>query len=271
MTNNFVQMHETGTFLLLNVHDAASAGLAEAAGAQALGTTSSGFAYTMGRADGAGQVTRDEVLRSVEQICAVTSLPVSVDAENCWAHDPDEVAETIRLLAHAGAAGASIEDWSGDVRMGFYPLNLATERVQAAIEAAKALPQPFVINARAESFLHGAPDPFDHALERLQKFAALGADCVYAPGPTDESTVRRLVAESGAPINVLITIGSSVTMADAEAMGVRRVSIGGSLYGAMMGWFEESVRQLVTEGRFDIGGSRVSGKRFAELFSQTGK
>ncbi len=266
MKTDFVQMHRAGTFLLVNVHDAASAAMAEAAGAAALGTTSSGLAYSMGRVDGAGAVSRDEVLRSLEQICASTSLPVSVDAENGWAHDPEGVATTIRLLADAGAAGASIEDWSGDSAMGFYPTELAVDRVQAAIAAARSLPTPFVVNARAESYLYGAPNPYDHAIERLQRFAALGADCVYAPGPSDEATLARLVTEAGAPLNALFAVGGSLTMADAVRLGIRRVSVGGSLFRAMMGYFEATVARMVATGELDPAGPMVADERFDDLF-----
>ena len=266
MKTDFVQMHRAGTFLLVNVHDAASAAMAEAAGAAALGTTSSGLAYSMGRVDGAGAVSRDEVLRSVEQICASTSLPVSVDAENGWAHDPEGVATTIRLLADAGAAGASIEDWSGDSAMGFYPTELAVDRVQAAIAAARSLLTPFVVNARAESYLYGAPNPYDHAIERLQRFAALGADCVYAPGPSDEATLARLVTEAGAPLNALFAVGGSLTMADAVRLGIRRVSVGGSLFRAMMGYFEATVARMVATGELDPAGPMVADERFDDLF-----
>lgn len=263
------ELHQDGTFLLVNVHDAAAAALAESAGAQALGTTSSGLAYGLGRADGAGLISFDEVLASVTTMRAVTSLPISVDAENGWAHDPEGVAETIRRLVDVGVDGASIEDWSGDESIGFYDRQHALERVQAAIEAA---PDGFVINARAEAYLYAdhLDDPsaaFDVAVDRLAGFAELGAGCVYAPGPTDETTVRALVGCSPAPLNMLIGVGSTVTMADAAAWGVRRVSVGGSLYRAMMGWFEEQVRSMIDTGRLDQASPLPNG-RFGELFER---
>ena len=171
-----------------------------------------------------------------------------------------------RLLADAGAAGASIEDWSGDSAMGFYPTELAVDRVQAAIAAARSLPTPFVVNARAESYLYGAPNPYDHAIERLQRFAALGADCVYAPGPSDEATLARLVTEAGAPLNALFAVGGSLTMADAVRLGIRRVSVGGSLFRAMMGYFEATVARMVATGELDPAGPMVADERFDDLF-----
>jgi 2-methylisocitrate lyase-like PEP mutase family enzyme len=250
MSEHFAQLHREGTFLLVNVHDAGAAVVAEAAGAVALGTTSSGHAYTLARRDGVGAVSRDEAITRAEQICSAVSIPVSIDAENGWGHDPDAVAETIRLLAAAGAAGASIEDWSGDPDIGFYDRSLALARIEAAVETARSLPEPFVINARAEAFLYGAPDPFDEAMSRLQSFAAAGADCVYAPGPRDPDVLARFVADAGAPTNALIGVGSSLTMQQAADIGIRRVSVGGSLYRATMSAFRQLVEQMVSTGSF---------------------
>ena len=249
---SFKELHQQGTFLLVNVHDVGAAIIAEAAGATALGTTSSGHAYTLGREDGVGAMTRGEVAEQAAAICAVVDIPLSVDAENGWGHSPEEVAETIRVLASTGAAGASIEDWSGDAEMGFYDRELALERIVAAVETAASLPDPFVICARAEAFLYGVPNPMEEALARLQSFAGAGADCLYAPGPRDRASLGRIVTEAGGPVNALIGVGSSLTMTDAAEIGVRRVSVGGSLYRATMGRFEALVRQLVETGDFSL-------------------
>jgi len=130
------RLHQADTFVLVNVHDVGTALLAQAAGANALGTTSGGHAYTVGAKDGAGALTRDQSLERATQICAAVDIPVSIDAENGWGHSPEEVAETVRLLIECGAAGASIEDWSGDPKIGFYDTSLAVERIAAAVEAA---------------------------------------------------------------------------------------------------------------------------------------
>ena len=262
---DFREMHRSGTFLLVNVYDAGSAVVAQAAGAQALGTTSSGLAYSLGRHDAAGAVSRDEAAAHVATICGVVDLPVSVDGENGWAHEPEGVAESIRVLAEAGASGASIEDWSGDAALGFYDRSLAAERVQAAVEAARALPEPFAVCARAEAFLHGVPGPLDEALARLQSFAAVGADCVFAPGTQDRATLERLVAEAGAPLNALIPFGSELTLGDAAAMGVRRVSVGGSIYGATMRLVDDLVRQALTTGSFATERPRITGDALTAL------
>lgn len=263
-SHRFHDLHQQGTFLLVNVHDTGAAVIAESAGAVALGTTSSGHAHTRGLRDGA--IGRDEALERAAEICAAVDIPVSVDAENGWGHEPDDVAEAIRMIAAAGAVGASIEDWSGDEERGFYERAHARERVQAAVEAARALPQPFVVCARAEAFLRGAADPLDEAVARLQSFAEVGADCLYAPGPRDRASLARIVAEAGGPVNALIGVGSRLTMADAAEIGIRRVSIGGSLYRATMATFQRLVAQMVTSGSFEADPPPIGGVELANLF-----
>lgn len=263
---SFLELHQSGTFLLVNVHDVGSALIAEAGGAVALGTTSSGHAATLGRRDAIGAMTREEAIQRATDICGAVSIPVSVDAENGWGHRPEDVAETVRSLAEAGAAGASIEDWSGDSTIGFYTRDLAVERVAAAVHAARSVPEPFVICARAEAFLHGQPNPLAEALTRLQMFAGVGADCLYAPGPRDKQTLTRVVAEAGGPVNALIGMGSDLTMQDAEDIGIRRVSVGGSLYRATMAAFQRMVRQMVVDGTFQSDPAPMSDSELEHLF-----
>jgi len=251
MTAEFAEMHKQGTFLMINVHDAGAAAIAESAGAVALGTTSSGHAYTIARRDAEGALSREESVQRVAEICSAVKVPVSVDAENGWGRDPSDVADTINMLADVGAAGASIEDWSGDPAIGFYDRALALARVEAAIDAARSRPTPFMICARAEAFLHDTPDPMNEAILRLQSFAGAGADLLYAPGPRDPVAIKQIVDEAGGPVNALIGIGSKLTMADATELGVRRVSVGGSLYLAAMATFRDLVTQMVTSGSFE--------------------
>ena len=193
----FRQLHQSGTFLLVNVHDAGSAALAQAAGAQAIGTTSGGHAYSTGKPDGAGALGRSQVLRQVREICAVVDIPVSVDAENGWGHSPDEVAKSIRSLVEIGASGASIEDWSGNPDIGFYDRHLAAERIEAAVEAAASLDPNFVICARSDRMMHEGSEVFADVLARLQTFSDAGAGCVYAPGTNDTGLIQTLVSEAG--------------------------------------------------------------------------
>ena len=264
---DFLGLHQGGTFVLVNVHDACSAAIAESAGAVALGTTSSGHAHSLARRDAAGALTKSEALGRAEEICATVSVPVSIDAENGWGHAPEDVEATINDLVDIGASGASIEDWSGHPATGIYERSLAVERVQAAVRAAEARPEPFVICARAEAILHGdTDDPLLEAIDRLQLFAEAGAHCVYAPGPKDVATFAKIVNEVNAPVNALINVGSAVTTAAAAEIGIRRISLGGSLFRATMTSFEKLVSQIVETGSFHVGDPTISSPDLERLF-----
>lgn len=259
-------LHQAGTFVLVNVHDAGSAALAAAAGAEALGTTSGGHAYTIGRRDAAGAISRGETVARVAEICSTVEVPVSVDAENGWGHDPDEVAKTIEQLIGAGAAGASIEDWSGDAEVGFYERQHATDRIVAAVETARSLDPKFVICARADRMTHDGLDAFDDSLNRLQGFADAGADCLYAPGVSDKNLIQRLVNEAGGPINALLSVGGDLSVDDMREIGVRRVSLGSSLYQATMAVFDRIVRQALTTGSLDVDTPPLDWQTIEALF-----
>jgi 2-methylisocitrate lyase-like PEP mutase family enzyme len=266
MSQRFADLHRAGTFVIVNVHDAGSAVIAQAAGAVALGTTSSGHAYSIARRDAVGGLSRDGSVQRVREICSAVDIPVSVDAENGWGARPEDVADTIRMLADAGAAGASIEDWSGDRTTGFYDPSQAVERIVAAVEAARLLPRPFVICARAEAFLYGTPDPLHEVITRLQLFREAAADCVYAPGPDDLPTLARIVTETHAPVNALVGFGSRLTVAEVAGIGVRRVSVGGSLYRATMAKFRDLVSQLITSGSLTCDPLPMPGSELDQLF-----
>ncbi len=266
MTKSLHELHQSGTFVLVNVHDVGSAALAEAAGAEALGTTSGGHAYAIGRRDAAGAISRDESIEHAAAICAAVSIPVSVDAENGWGHTPEDVADTITALHEVGAAGASIEDWSGDADIGFYDQSLAVERIAAAVEAARNASPDFVICARADQVMHEGPDAFAGALARLQAFSAAGAGCVYAPGVSDEVGLRTLVGEAGGPVNALLSVGGSTSVPDARTWGVRRVSLGSSLYQATMAAFTAMVRDAVGPGTLQTGPEPLDYASIESLF-----
>lgn len=259
-------LHQAGTFLLVNVHDAGSAALAAAAGAEALGTTSGGHAYTIGRCDAAGAISREESIARVVEICSTVDVPVSVDAENGWGHGPDDVAQTIEQLIEAGAAGASIEDWSGDVEIGFYDRQHAVDRIAAAVETARSLDPGFVVCARADRMTHDGPDAFDDALTRLQAFAEVGAHCLYAPGTSDKNLIERMVREAGGPLNALLSVGGDVSIDDMREIGVRRVSLGSSLYQATMAVFDRIVRQALTTGSLDVDTPPLDWQAIESLF-----
>jgi len=216
-----------GCFVLPNPWDRGSAQLLAGLGFEALATTSSGYALSRGLAD--GEVGRERMLEHVADLVAATDLPVSADLENGFGDAPEEVAETIRLGAEVGLAGASIEDFSGRSDAPIYALELAVERIRAAVEAARALPRPFTLTARAENFLHERPDLAD-TIARLQAFQEAGADVLYAPGLTSAEEIASVIAAVDRPVNVLGTMpGLELSLAELARLGVRRVSVGGAL------------------------------------------
>jgi 2-methylisocitrate lyase-like PEP mutase family enzyme len=245
----FRALHQgPGAFVIPNPWDAGSARLLASLGFQALATSSGANAGVLGRRD--GHVTRDEALAHARLIVEATDLPVSADLEKCFADAPKEAAETIRLAAQVGLVGGSIEDATGDKNRPLYDLGQATERVAAAVEVARALPFPFVLTARTESFLRGNPD-LDDVIRRLQAFERAGAEVLMAPGLPDLAAVRAVCAAVSRPVNFMAgTKGKSFTVADLAAAGVRRVSLAGSLYRAALTSAMEAAREVKDKGSF---------------------
>ena len=226
-TRRFRELHESSCFTMPNAWDAGSAKLLASHGFPALGTTSAGLAYQLGVKDAAANVPLDLVLDNIRTIAGAVDIPVSADFENGYAERPEALARNVRRCVETGAAGCSIEDWDGSK---FYPAGLAAERIAAAVEAAAALDSGFVITARAERLLHGGPGGMDDVVDRLARFAAAGAHCVYAPGLRTADHIRRVAEAVDAPINVLVGIaGLHARADDMAALGVRRLSVGGSL------------------------------------------
>lgn len=254
----FRALHEAGTFVLVNVADAGTARAVVDAGAVAIATTSSGFATTIGRRDAAGDMTLEEHARHAEIIAAaVPGVPLNVDAEHGYGHEPEEMAAAVERFAAAGAAGMGIEDWSGDPDRGLYDRSLAVARIEAAVEAANALDHPFVITGRTEVVLYGLDGGLDEALARLQGFAEVGAHCLFAPGLRDLDPIRRVVGEAGGPVNVLLPFPAvdaprppAFGLDHLAELGVRRVSVGGSLYRSQVAHAAERVRSLLEGGTF---------------------
>ena len=218
----FRALHYGGTFVIPNPWDAGSARVFEALGFEALATTSSGFAFTLGRLDGAA--TLDEVCAHTTQLDEATGLPVSVDLENGYSADAAGVAAAIARVADAGAVGASIEDYAPSG--GLYGLDEAVERVVAAVEAARRLDFPFVLTARAENHIRGNPDLAD-TIARLQAFEAAGADVLYAPGLRTVDEIRAVCGAVKRPVNVLAF--GDLSLAQLADAGAQRVSVGGGL------------------------------------------
>jgi 2-methylisocitrate lyase-like PEP mutase family enzyme len=230
-TDRFRSLHNEGTFVMPNPYDLGSARLLAALGFEALASTSSGFAATLGRLD--MQVSRDELLAHIAPLAAATSLPLNVDSERCFADDLAGVTETVEMLAALGAAGCSIEDWN-PATAAIDPIDVATTRVAAA--ASGAARSGLVLTGRCENHLHGIDD-LDDTIGRLQAYAAAGAEAVYAPGLVDIDQIATVVDAVGVPVNVLIRPGGPSVWQLAGA-GVRRVSTGGMLsrisHGAMV-------------------------------------
>ena len=245
----FRALHQgPGAFVIPNPWDAGSARILAGLGFQALATSSGASAGVLGRRD--GRVTRDEALAHARAIVAATDLPVSADLEKGFGDAPTDAAETIRLAAAAGLVGGSIEDATGDKGKPLYDIGHATERVAAAAQAARALPFPFTLTARAENFLRGNPD-LEDTIRRLQAFEQAGADVLFAPGLPDLASVRTVCAALSKPFNFMVGIrGKSFTFAELEAAGVRRISLATSLYRAAMSGLLDAAREVKDRGTF---------------------
>jgi 2-methylisocitrate lyase-like PEP mutase family enzyme len=260
----FRELHErAGIFGIPNPWDAGSARLLAGLGFEALATTSGGFAFSLGKADGVGAVSRDETFENARAIVDATDLPVSADLENLFGDDPETCAETIRLAAETGLAGGSIEDANGLMDDPIYPFDLAVERVRAAVAAARSLPFPFTLTARAENYLHGRPDLAD-TLRRLEAFADAGADVLYAPRITSREDIAAVVrAVAPKPVNVLMGLADvDLSMDDLAAMGVKRVSVGSAFARAAYGAFLRAAREMRDKGTFTFAREAVP---FAEI------
>lgn len=245
----FRALHQRkNTFLIPNPWDIGSTRLLTEAGFEALATTSAGAAWSIGKPDGG--MTRDETLAHCRGLVAATRLPFNADLENCFAHDPAGVAETIRLAAATGLAGASIEDSSGDKAKPIYDFDHAVERVRAGVEANAKLACPMLITARAENLLHGRKDMAD-TIKRLQAFEAVGADVLYAPGLATLDDIAAVIAAVKRPVNVLMgSWAPDLTFAQLEAAGARRISVGGGLARAAYGEMLRAATAMKEAGTF---------------------
>lgn len=243
----FRALHERpGAFIIPNPWDAGTAKLLAAMGFEALATTSLGLANMLG----SSAVSLDAILDNARAIAEATPLPVSIDLENCGAHEPKRAAEAIRRAAEVGAVGGSIEDSTGDRERPIYDFSLAVERVQAAVEAARALPFPFTLTARAENLLHGRND-LDDTIKRLQAYEAAGADVLYSPGVHDLATIKTVVAAVGKPFNLVMGFADpTLTLPQLSAAGVKRVSVGGAMSRFALAAFLNSARQMKDGGSF---------------------
>jgi 2-methylisocitrate lyase-like PEP mutase family enzyme len=257
MRDRFLELHQPGTPLLMpNPWDAGSAKLLQSQGFQALATTSSGFAATLGRLD--GSVTREEAIAHSAAIVDAVDVPVSADLENGFADDPDGVAQTIRLAVDAGLAGCSIEDFTGRDDDPIYDAGAARERIAAAVDAAAG---QIVLTARAENLLHGRTDLAD-TIARLQSFQEAGADVLYAPGLRSLDDIRSVVESVDRPVNVLALPGGPVVAELAQA-GVSRISVGGGFAYVALGAVVGASRELLDQGTYGFWETGIEGAKAA--------
>jgi 2-methylisocitrate lyase-like PEP mutase family enzyme len=256
----FLELHRPGRPLLLpNAWDAGSARVLASLGFEALATTSSGHAASLGLLD--GSVTRDQALAHAAELVEATDLPVSADFENGFADDPAGVAEAVELARHAGLAGCSIEDFTGDQESPIYEPELAAERVSAAVRAAHDGQVRLVLTARAENYLHGRRD-LDDTIARLIAYQQAGADVLYAPGLTDPGEIRRVVTAVARPVNVLAR-PNAPSVAELGELGVARVSVGGAFAFAALGALVEAASELRERGTYGFLDRSVAGVRAA--------
>ncbi len=255
--HQFRRLHESGCFVIPNPWDMGSARMMAALGARALATTSSGFAFTLGRPD-MGRVSRDEALRHAESIVSATPLPVSGDLENGFADAPDEVAETVRLAREAGLSGCSIEDTRMVEGNPAYDFEAAVDRIRAAADAARSLPDPFVLCARADGVMNGAYD-MDEAIRRIQAFERAGADLLYVPLVPDIDSLRQVVEAVTGPVNGLAAgVLSKLSVDEIASIGIRRISVGSMVARLTHAVIRDATRAMLDDGSFE-GFSRAAG------------
>jgi 2-methylisocitrate lyase-like PEP mutase family enzyme len=255
-----------GAFLIPNPWDLGTARLLAQIGFEALATSSAGFAFSMGRPDGA--MRRDETLAHVAALVAATDLPVSADLENGFGDAPEDAAETIRLAAATGLAGGSIEDSSRRADRAPYEIAHAADRIRAAAEVVRGLPFRFTLTARAENFLVGRPDLRD-TIRRLQAYQEAGADVLYAPCIASKEDIAAVVRSVDRPVNVLGGLGPApLSLAELSELGVKRVSIGGGLARAAFGAFLRAAREMHDRGTFAFAAESVSSGEINSLLGR---
>lgn len=260
----FRALHQSGCFVIPNPWNVGSARYLQGLGFKALATTSSGYAHSQGYSD--GDVTRDMVLEHCREIARETDVPVNADFENGYADDPDEVAENVRLCVATGVAGLSIEDYTGDDADPLYDFDLALKRVRAARDAIDKAGGEVLFTARTEGFIKNRPD-LDETIKRLKAFADAGADCLYSPGiKTREQIAATVKAVAPKPINFLNSGAFGHTVDDLAALGVRRISVGGTLARVAMHAFIQSARQIAQDGRFDSFAGVTSNAELNKFF-----
>jgi 2-methylisocitrate lyase-like PEP mutase family enzyme len=265
----FHQLHQSGCFLIPNPWDIGSARFLQSLGFKALASTSSGFAWSRGYPD--GPVPRDQVLSHLREMVEATDVPVNADFQNGYAHEPEAVADNVRLAVDTGVAGLSIEDSTGDAAKPLYDLDTAVARMRAARRAIDSSGADTLLVGRAECFLVGRPD-LDQTIARLKAYGQAGADCLYAPGINTRPQIEAIVrAVAPKPVNLLLGFPSELTVKDIAAMGVRRISVGGALARAAWGGFMRTARLIAEQGSFAGFADAAAGRDLDTFFREDQK
>lgn len=267
--NAFRALHErAGAFVIPNPWDAGSARMLASLGFEALATTSAGYAFSLGRPDAEGALSLEDTLDNVRGIVAASGLPVAADLENGFSDTPEGCAQAVLQAAANGVVGASIEDATGCVEQPIYDFQLAVERIEACVAAARSLPFPFTLTARAENLLHGRDDLPD-TLRRLQAFAEAGADVLYAPALRSAEDILLVVrAVAPKPVNVLMAGGLNLSVTQLAELGVKRISVGSALARAAYGAFYRAAEDIHNHGRFDFADRAMPFGQINQLFKQ---
>ena len=256
-----------GIFVVPNAWDAGSAKMLTSLGFEALATTSAGLAFSLGKPDGVQAVTREETFENVNMIVAATNLPVSADLENGFGDDPETCAETILLAARTGLVGCTLEDTTGRPGDPILPFELSVDRIRAAVKAARSLPFPFTLTARAENLIYDRPDLND-TIKRLQAFADAGADVLFAPGLKTRPEIKTVVnAVAPRPLNVIIGLSNiNFSLNELEDLGVKRVSVGSALARAAYGAFFRAAKEIIQKGTFGFSSEAIAYAEANALF-----
>jgi 2-methylisocitrate lyase-like PEP mutase family enzyme len=271
----FVRLHQQGCFLLPNAWDAGSARILQTAGFEAIATTSAGVAFSLGRGDHGffaeepgGRVELETMLGRVREIVDEVDVPVSADLEDGYGEAPETVANTISMTLAAGAAGGNIEDFTGERDRPLYDLELAADRIRAAKAAIGG--EPFVLVGRTDVLLVGGA--IEESIKRANAYLAAGADCAFVPGAADAGTIGTLVRELDGPLNVVMGLsGNALSMEDLGALGVRRVTVGGSIARAMYRHLLDAARELAERGTFTYADGQLPQNELNDLFRRPGR
>jgi 2-methylisocitrate lyase-like PEP mutase family enzyme len=269
---SFVDLHAQGCFLLPNAWDVGSARVLQAAGFPAIATTSAGVAFSLGRPDhdfftehADGRVDRQTMLRRVAEVVAEVSVPVSADLEEGYGRSPEAVADTINATLRTGAVGGNIEDFTGERAEPLFDVQLASERIRAARAAADAAGEPFVLVGRTDALQVGRS--MDECVARANAYLAAGADCAFVPGAADAATIGTLVRQLDGPLNVVMGLtGTALSLGDLRELGVRRVTVGGSIARVMYRHLQRAARELAERGTFSYADDQLSQSDLNDLF-----